>query len=455
MKRDAKIFAVVTLAGLLIGAFLFGRHEEMARVAAESARLALSAPEEAVASEMRGAPDYRQLPIQEILALPFTQFYEALRSAPRAARAEWAIELEKMPRGPRQTAALCAFYKLLVQFDPQQAAQAIGNYKGEFGRWAALDAMVSAAPTSAMPKIAEFLASLEDRKLRSSKFGDVIYEWSLTDPGAAVKFLEAHPDQTDYISSGDFIANWAALDPQAARDWLDHHPSEGDPHNPDPFIEGWYESDRPAAVKYVLEHATELASVRTLGAVYSGLYGDARDDARKFFDALPNDELRRSVIKEFADSASFRTAVETGEPEATPRVFAEWITQLSPKYWEGELSKVFRIWSRTSPQELVDWITQQPVEIRGAIADEFVKDDDKSFDETLRPVFHIADSQIRDRLLVAVFKRIGMSVDDVAQDLKQSSLSPTERNHVLEIVAQITAARKTVIQDESDQGSEK
>ena len=88
----------------------------------------------------------------------------------------------------------------------------------------------------------------------------------------------------------------------------------------------------------------------------------------------------------------------------------------------------------------MEWIAQQPDEIRDTIADEFATDEEKTLDETLPLVFQVSDPKLRDRLLVAMFQRLGVSVDGAPPDLSQSSLSPSEKNHVADIVAQIAAA---------------
>ena len=49
--------------------------------------------------------------------------------APGEARKKWASELEAMPDGPRRIAGVSAFYKLLVQFDPEAAAKTISEIK--------------------------------------------------------------------------------------------------------------------------------------------------------------------------------------------------------------------------------------------------------------------------------------------------------------------------------------
>ncbi len=74
-----------------------------------------------------------------------------------------------MPEGPRRTAAVSGFYKLLVQFDPAAAVKAIREIEDMRLQSVALGSAVDAAPGFAMQAMAELSLSLEARTSISSK----------------------------------------------------------------------------------------------------------------------------------------------------------------------------------------------------------------------------------------------------------------------------------------------
>lgn len=400
-------------------------------------------------------PTYRELAVAEILGLPFGEFYEALRSAPGEAREKWAAELEKMPAGPRRTAALAAFYKLLVQFDPIVAARTACEIKDKKVQELALDSISGAAPGFALRDIAELFLKLPPDPSDYRKYlVNVVSEWAVIDPAAVAKFFDEHPNETGGGAHYDLIRNWAALDPEAAKKWIDSHGFATDIAGD--FLAGWYLNDRKAAVTYALVHADELATSTGLESILSALYVDSKEDAKKFIEQLPNDELRNTAFRGL--KVNFGTAEETGEPELTPRAVADWMTQFPAAYWRGHLSEVLR-WDASPPQEVLSWIEQQPAEIQDAVAAEYTLRSADDAVKTVTAVSQFARPNLRDRLFAAMFHNSSSSAQRMIEEIKKSSLPVEQKEHVLEIAAKVEkdddAARQERERAESDQGSEK
>jgi hypothetical protein len=434
------LLVAISLAVLAIGSFLGGRELESQAVAAKS-RASRRNANVTTASATPAPANYRQLPIAEILSLPFPEFYESLRAAPREARAKWIAELEKMPINPKRSSAWAGFYKLLVQFDPVAAANAVARIPDREPQGFILEAVVDAAPTFAMRDMAKLLLQLTTPESRERRlFENVINEWSTVDPAAAAQFLEEHPESGNF-SMQHFVINWAAVDPGAAKAWLEHHP-QGD-YDFRYLIQGWYLNDRTAAVAYTLAHPQEASTAGALEDLLSGLYVDSEEEAKKFLERLPNDELRRRAFRDFG----FLNALPADEPsqrQTPPRALADWMTQFPPGYWQGALTSVLRQWSfESSPQDIVDWITLQPAQVRDAVAAEFVYDNYMKIDDAVRPIFGIADPSLRDRLLWAMFQHMEYApTEDLARAVEQSSLGSSEKQQVLKVMQQVLAANE-------------
>ena len=314
-------------------------------------------------------PRYRQLVALELLKLPFAEFYEALRSAPSEARKKWASEVETMPEGPRRIAAVSAFYKLLVQFDPIMASRTISEIKDERLQGLALECAVDAAPGFAMPMMADLCLSF---KRGRGKLWEVLGEWMLIDAPAVARFMDDHPDPDDDwgLLPRELISTWASLDPKTAKEWMEEKGGSDVPENRRAFIEGWYENDRAAAIAYVLAHADNPALRDSIGDALRSLYYDSKDEARKFIEALPEDATRHAAFKAAFEYSLLGEEEDTGEPKSTPRVLGDWLTEFPPAYWKGTLGQVFK-WSRTAPETMLAWVEQQPLAIREAVAAEY------------------------------------------------------------------------------------
>ena len=439
MAARSRLLAAIVLFAVTLAAFFTGRTVEERALAAKAR--ADMRPSASPSSAINPAPtSYRQLAALDLLTLPFADFYEALRSAPGEARKKWAGELETMPYGPRRTAAVSAFYKLLVQFDPIMASKTISEVKDKSLQNLALECAVDAAPGSAMRTMAELCLSLKGRT--SGKLWDVLGEWMDIDAPAVAQFLDDHPDpdRDPSILARELISNLASLDPKAARDWMEKKGNSEVPENRRAFIDGWYENDRAAAVSYVLSHADDPAMRDSIGDMLRGLYFDSTEEARKFIEDLPDQATRHAALKAAFESSIFREEEETGEPKLSPRVLGDWLMEFPPAYWKGTLEQVFK-WSRKAPEAMLAWIEQQPLAIREDVAAEYTPPFQKKTAEALTPVLQVSDPLLRDQLLRAFFEHMDAVPDEARAALANAPISAEQKNHVLQIIAAVEAER--------------
>lgn len=457
MNANLRFVLVTGLVIIALSSFFVGRRAEEAALATkrQAAETKTASP---ITTTTPFKPTYRALAVIDILGLPFAEFYEALRSAPREAREKWATELEEMPAGPRRTAALAAFYKLLVQFDPVGAAKTACEIQDKKVQELALDSIVGAAPGFALPDMAElFLQIPADASDYRKYLESVVSDWILIDPAAVARFHEEHPSETRSAAPPELIRNWAAVDPKAAKKWID---SRGfGPGSTGDFLAGWYLNDRTAAVAFAVEHADDLMTSSALENILSALYLDSKEDAKKFVEQLPGDESRHSAFRGFQFAANFGTAEETGEPDLTPRAVADWMTAFPPAYWREHLSSVFATWTEDPPQEVFSWIEHQPAEIQSAVAAEYKMPTGQKAIEVVNGILQFARPELRDQLFAAMFKNSVGSAWQMVEEIKSSSLFAEQKRHVLEIAAKVEsdeqAARKERARAEKDQDSEK
>jgi hypothetical protein len=387
-----------------------------------------------------GATSYRQLAALDLLKLPFPEFYEALRAAPGEARKKWAGELETMPDGPRRIAAVSAFYKLLVQFDPITASRTISEIKDKRLQYLALECAVDAAPGFAMRTMAELCLSVQGRS--SGMLWHVRGEWMFIDAPAVAQFIDDHPDPDGHESllSRDLIEELASFDPKAAKEWMEKRGESDVPEYRRAFMEGWYENDRAAAVSYVLGHVDDPAMKDSIGDMLRGLYFDSKEEAGKFIEALPDDATRHAAFKAAFENLILGEEEETGEPKSTPRALGDWLTKFPPAYWEGMLTEIFK-WSRKPPEAMLAWIEQQPLAIREAVAAEYTPPFQKKTADVLMPVLQVPDPLLRDQLLRAFFKHMDTVPDEARAALATAPISAEQKNHVLQIIAAVETER--------------
>jgi hypothetical protein len=450
MNRRSRILIATGLVLIAASSFLVGRRAEEKALAAK-ARLKSQAETSRVVETGPVSPSYHQLVVADILALPFPEFYEALRAAPGEAREKWASELERMPPGPQRLSAVRGFYKLLVQFDPKTASKNACEIGDKDLRNLALQSVAGAAPGFALKDIATLLLNNPADAPDYQNLDEIMSQWITVNPADVAKFCDERPGAANLGNNGVLVEAWAAIDPKATSEWIKAPGFLGE------FLMGMYQYDPAAATDYAVMHAEDLVPTAGLGSLLSALYADSKEDAKKFIERLPNDELRHNAFRGFEFAVNFGTAEETGEPDRTPRAIADWMTQFPPAYWREHLSGVLGYWD--PPQEVLSWIEQQPVEIQDAVAAEYrlVRTEDSL--RSVTAVFQFARPDLQDRLFAAMFHNSGGSAWQVVEEIKKSSLPMDQKQRVLEIAAKVEsdeeAAREERGRAENDQGSEK
>lgn len=451
MDNRSRWLTMAALLTVVVVAFFAGRSVEKMALAAKSHSGGSATPSRGSEPQI---PPHRRLAVADILELPFADFYEALCYAPDDARKKWASELLAMPEGPRRTAAVSGFYKLLAQFDPDAAIEAIREIEDVRLQCVALGAAVDAAPGFALPRMAELCLSLEKgtETVSSRDFLlDALVSWMRLDAGAVARFIIQHPETEDYsnrLPVRQFLIpvltqTWAAVDPAEARRWLEERGYEGeDDRLSEEFIDGWYESGRSAAISYVLAHSGKSEMLGGVGAIVRNLYSDSREEAAKFVESLPED-VRADALQE-----AFRRhplgSEESGETVMTSRAFAAWMTTLPPAYWQGALGSAF-----FSSKEMLQWIEQQPVAIRAKAIEEFRSLGAGIVDDAAA-VFRYASPDLQDRLLTAMLRNepYPQSVDEFQKSVSASSLSPSQQERLLQIMRRLAAKKKAASLDE-------
>lgn len=440
--------ALLTVAFL---AFFTGRGIEQSALAARAhLNSRFSASASPSASIQPGPPAHQQLAVAEIVALPFAEFYEALRSAAGEARKKWALELAQMPEGPRRTAAVSGFYKLLVQFDPEAAAKAITEIGDKRMQECALGSAVKAAPGFAMPLMAKISLSLQDGMVeRRDYLAEIMEEWMLIDPSAAAHFIDDHTEAFEdvnhsrrFFTPGHVVSAWAAVDPKATKDWIDRKEKWDYSNNTyEDLVEGWYENDPAAAVSYTLAHVDEARMSGAIGAIVRSLYSESREEATKFVESLPLNKRTEAL------SDAFRNIIlgveeETGDTILTQRAIASWMIEFPPDYWRGTLASLFAV-TRPGADDMLSWIQQLSPALQQVVAAEYSPPSWKPPSEAIMGVMQVLDPTLRDKLLKAALNNSSGTGDDFRAAVETLPISSEQKNHVLQIILTAEAEKES------------
>jgi len=398
MKRKGLIGAAVIAVCFI--AFVCGRTYQNSVLPRTSA---LASPTPAT---IANAPtDFGSVVYRDLASISFADLYETLRQAPAQSRAQWLRELEQTPESPRKVAALCGFFRALVQAHPQTAADLVINLPRHRGP--AMDAMILAAPPSAMPVLAEMLLKVPE-KAREYQLTDhiavVLDEWAQVDPEAAAAFLDQHQDLQVEQYADTFLDSWAAIDHEAAWNWLKAHFEDPSEFKVQSWLQGWFSADQDAAIEFALEHLDDGKFAEASTSFAPQLFEQDQNIAKKFIEKLPSSELRKAALNALR---------EAGSPDYSddyqPDVVAKFIAQFPVDEWPDGVSDVINRWRFRDIPGLLDWISHLSSEQQDKVVSNFPEPISYEREAELLPVLQLPQSDLRTKLLRQLV--LGMQAD--------------------------------------------
>jgi hypothetical protein len=415
-------------------AFSLGRHFRPGVATAASLAAAerttaahFSSPLPTVAAEQN---ELANVTIENVAEVGFTQAYELLRGCEPDRLAVWASRLEAMPTGPRKTAAISTFYKMLVQLDTKLACDLALKTMQRDARATAIGAIVAAAPAANISEVAAMRLRLGGY---DGSVSDLIERWSETDPVGVSRFIAAHPKSVDTYAIGTLLGNWAAIDPPAAKSWLSRlDASQRDSSVYQEFYSGWFERDTQAALHDLLENAGDEQVSEAIAVSATKLFRKSRDAAEAFILQLPSGSAQRGAVERIAQSAALHP-----EASAAPADVAAWLLALPREVCGDSIGSLVAAWTREEPSRVAAWMDQMPSSTRDWVAAKFClayqwDDPQPSFAAGLR----ISDPRLREETLRSALARAG-AAQRARKLIRKLDLSTTEAAELNRIVGSL------------------
>ncbi len=382
--------------------------------------------------------------MRNVATVPFSQLYDILRSASPEQIAAWARELEQMPEGPRRTAAVTSFYKSLIQVDPAAAIKAIHEALNLNVRDAAIEALLKTAPESIWGDIAGMFLHLR-KPVNINSREDVIWRWSMVDPGAAAHFIEAHPEKDEKGEDGRLwalLANWGEIDPAAAKAWLEEDAARQTDDAFRAFACAWASVDRAAAIDYAVANAGTANFDEAIKDLAYYMFPKHPEDSRALVLRLPPAQARLAVENIMGQT----TAVLLHAPEGyqrPPEEAARWVVALPSELWSDGIGAVVNGWMRDDQDEAVSWINQLPAATRDvALADVCRKAWLEDAERAVAFGMTISNPKLRDEALGEFATKLGLDRAEALERLEQLQLSHEQKAYLRKIMPAEAHAEK-------------
>jgi hypothetical protein len=423
-------------AGLAIGGFEAGRKTVDAAAVPKSDAGASAQPSADRASQSATLVEHGRSPIsvREIATVPFSELYDVLKSASREQLLAWARDLEQMPRGPRQRAAVNAYYKSLVQVDHRAAIEAVKSAQNIDMREIALEALTRAAPESIWGELAEALAELPYPRRKNVR-EDLIWNWSAVDPVATAQFITTHPVPGEDRRLFSLLCNWGQLNPEQARDWVEADPSRQTEDAWRALVTSWAETDRAAAVNYALANASRPDFAKAIDELAYDFVREAEADATDLLLRLPPDHAK-GVMQHVAHMT---TALILGLPDGYVKpadAVAKWMVTLPAEQWSDSIGLVTQDWFGRDPSAATQWFNQLSPGIRDTALASFCRfADSKSIEQVVALGLTIYDRKVRDVALGKLVRNLGETREEALQAIEGLGVGDADKSYLRKVMA--------------------
>ncbi|MEY2483521.1 MAG: hypothetical protein QOK24_2049 [Verrucomicrobiota bacterium] len=446
--RAQTVIIGLTAIVLAIGGFEAGRRTVDAAAVAKIAATKPSQPDSDVSRErkMLVEREHDRIRLDDIATVPFSELYDVLKSASREQLLVWARDLESMPRGPRQRAAVTAYYKSLIQVDHRAAIDAVLHAKNLLARDAAIDAMMKAAPESIWADLAEMTAELPYPG-RGYAQDNLIPNWSRVDPVAASQFVEKHQfspgvklpgDESDRVVS--LLSNWGEIDPAAARKWLEEDASRQTADAFRAFLTSWGRVDHAAAIDYTIANQQRPNFEAATNELVYEFVRSAKEDASRLLLLLPP-EAAKAALKKVADV--------TNPHEIDPNIdrppnyqrpaeeVARWMVTLPVELWKESIGRVAEGWLKDAPDSAKAWLAQLQPELRDVTVVSMFREA-KAFQVASQQVIEvglkISDPKLRSTTLAEYLRLLGRTTAEALQALDEFSIPAEQKAYLRRIL---------------------
>ena len=433
--RTQAVIITIAAAGLALGGFQAGRYSVDATFGKHTGEDQADLPNPSPSSEALATNGRDRITVRDIATVPFSELYDVLRFATHDQLLAWARDLERMPRGLRQRAAVNAYYKSLIQVDHRAAIDAVMQAENLNMREIALDALTKAAPESIWADLAEMTTVLPYPR-RNNTREDIIWNWSAVDPVAAAQFITDHPVQGEDGRLFSLMCNWGEINPEQARDWLDADPSRQTEDSFRALVGGWAEKDRAAAIQYVLANALRSEFGKAIDELAYNFFRNAKDEATRLILLLPPEQAKSAL----QHVSHMSTAVILGLPEGyqrPPQEVAPWMITLPPKLWNDAIGNVAGEWLKHDAASATSWLNQLQPDLRDAAIASFCRTaESESAEQAVALGETIVDRRLRDQALGQLARNLGQTREEAIEAVNALPISEKQKAHLRTVMVE-------------------
>jgi hypothetical protein len=433
--------ALVTVSAVIFA--ITRRHAEHTRTAVRSnpTNEQNQAAEQEAKARIEALTDLSQARVDDLGAVPAAELTHLMDHATPEQLAALAFKFNEAPTDARTLGGMGVFFQAWAELDPKAALAGAFQLKDITSRkLAAVTVVYSVSPSSA-PELVAMLTEHPDKDLlsecKNNFLNPLIDRWSTLDPEAASKFMDELGDtknDLNYRARNNVAENWGSLDPDAALEWVEKQKDKGfvDRNSLyDKVINGWCFKDLGAASAYVAQHLDDPAADRAATSVAQAMFAHDPEGATNWITQMPQGSPRSEA----------ESTIATTWAEKDPAAASRWMTTLSANEQNDVVGTITRTWVANNWPEASRWIETLSGEVHDSAISAAMNREGATESDSLSLALSIQNSEMRYDRIENVVRNWTYSDPQSAEAwVKNSSLSPEEREQLLSVISETRKA---------------
>jgi hypothetical protein len=434
--------ALITVAAVIFGT-MRSRSE---RIRAHKPIQAIAENKEGVESSERHVvqhlDDFSEARVDNMGAVPAAELTQLMNRADPDQIAALAQKFNDAPIDAHTMGGLGVFFQSWTGLDPNAAL--VGAFRlGDITlRKLAVRTVVNSVSPSEAPGLIAYIAQHPDKDLEAECKNDflapLVSSWSLLDPEAASKYLDALGDTKNSLASRareDIAYNWGTLDPSAALEWLQTQRGN-DFIDPDSLyadvIRGWSAKDVRAAAAYMAQHLDDPNADRGASEVATAMFAHDPEQATAWISQMPQGQPRSSAESDLASEWA----------QKDPALAVKWLATLPENEQSDLVGTIVRTWANNNWLETSRWIETISGTVRDYAISSAMNREGATESDSLTLALSIQDDELRNTRVEEVIQQWAYSDADAAESwVKNSPLSPEQRQQLFSIISDARAAQ--------------
>jgi len=429
--------ALITIAVVIFAITRSGPEKIRAQRATQSPAENKDGSESSEKKVVQHLDNFSQARVDNMGAVPAAELTQLMSRADPEQIAALAQKFNEAPVDAHTMGGLGVFFQGWAGLDPNAALVGAFQLSDVTLRKLAVRTVINSVSPSEAPGLIAYLTEHPDKDLeaecKNDFLGGLVASWSLLDPEAASKYMDALGDTKNNLAfraREEIAYNWGSLDPSAALDWV--RSQKGNDFVDatslhDDVIRGWCLKDVTAAAAYIAQHLDDSIAERGASEVATAMFTHDPEQATAWISQMPEGQPRSSA----------ESTVASMWTQKDPAAAAKWLDTLPENEQSDLVGTIARTWADNNWPETSRWIETLSGNVRDYAISNAMNREGATESDLLTLALSIRNDELRQTRIENVIQQWAYDDPQSAEAwVKSSALSTEEQNHLHSVISE-------------------